>query len=805
MRQIEPWNKGWEYMEAFTPEFIKGKECPDIEQIELPHSNSRIGCNYFDESIYQKLCGYRKSFFAPVEWEGKNVRLVLQGAAHYATVYLNGHKIAEHMGGYTGFQAELSEELLYGQNNVLGIRLDSREQLNTPPFGKVIDYMTFGGLYREAYLEITGQSRIEDIFIQTPDVCKDTKQLSVQVTMQLSDDRSDNLVLKYSVLDEDQMIAGYSQQVIADKAQASAQTLSQTCFSVPGASLWHVDTPFLYTLRTGLYRGDDLVDEVDTTFGFRSARFERDGFYLNGEKIKIIGLNRHQSYPIVGYAMPERGQALDARLLKEELGVNAVRTSHYPQSHSFINECDRLGLLVFMEIPGWQHIGDEQWQDMACRHTREMVMQYRNHPSIIVWGVRINESQDNDDFYKRTNKIAHELDPSRQTSGVRFIQKSSLLEDVYGYNDFSHNGTNSGVEPKKKVSPDRKKPYLITEYNGHMFPTKSFDWEGKRLEHALRHARVIDGYYGQEDICGGFGWCMFDYHTHQDFGSGDRICYHGVMDMYRNPKLAAAVYKSQLAAETVLKISSSMDIGEHPVGTLGTVYAFTNADSVKAYKNDEFIREFYPDRKNFPHMPHPPIPIDDFVGGLLEEKEGFDPKTAQAIKEIMKAVAATGLNNLSLLLKLKMLYYMRTKKLTFDDCYRIFSEYMGNWGDAAISYRFEAVKDGQVVKTVCKEPVRKIVLEARADTTRLQCSGGYDVAAIRIRALDQNGNTLPYYQEPLQLTVSGPIGLLGDDVISLKGGMGGTYVRTVGERGAARLYISGNGVETAELLFTVEE
>ena len=196
---------------------------------------------------------------------------------------------------------------------------------------------------------------------------------------------------------------------------------------------------------------------------------------------------------------------------------------------------------------------------------------------------------------------------------------------MYTYNDFVHNGTNRGCDPKRKVTPDTSKGYLVSEYNGHMFPTKSGDWEGKRLEHALRHARVLDAVAAQTDIAGCFGWCMFDYNTHQDFGSGDRVCYHGVLDMFRNPKPAAAVYAAEGRRDTVLEISSTMDIGEHPAGNWGTIYAFTNADSIRLYKNGEFVREFFPG-KEYPHMEHPPIPIDDRIGSLLEEKEGFSPR-----------------------------------------------------------------------------------------------------------------------------------------------------------------------------------
>jgi beta-galactosidase len=148
--------------------------------------------------------------------------------------------------------------------------------------------------------------------------------------------------------------------------------------------------------------------------------------------------------------MPESMQRYDVSVLLE-CGVNAVRTSHYPQSHYFIDECDRVGILVFTEIPGWQHIGDEAWQDVALENVREMVTQYRNHPSIIIWGVRINESKDAHDFYLRTNALAKELDPTRATGGVRNFKGSELIEDVYTYNDFRHDGNAPGCDKRKAL------------------------------------------------------------------------------------------------------------------------------------------------------------------------------------------------------------------------------------------------------------------------------------------------------------------------------------------------------------------
>lgn len=143
---------------------------------------------------------------------------------------------------------------------------------------------------------------------------------------------------------------------------------------------------------------------------------------------------------------------------------------------------------------------------------------------------------------------------------------------------------NAGAKRKKDVTPDMGKALLISECNGHMYPTKPFDDAPHRQEHALRHARVLNAAYADGEHAGCFGWCMFDYATHKDFGSGDRICYHGVLDSFRNPKLAAAVYASQGGGKPILTVSSTMDIGDSPAGQLGTVYVFTNAERVDLYK-----------------------------------------------------------------------------------------------------------------------------------------------------------------------------------------------------------------------------
>ena len=533
-------NNDWEFTPEWSDGFLSG--AGSFEPVRLPHTVKETPLHYVDSKSYQMICGYRRVLRVPEDAAGRRVFLRFDGAAHIATVFLNGRELMTHRCGYTAFRVEVTDALRPG-DNLLAVRLDTTENPTVPPFGYVIDYLTFGGLYRDVWLDVRPQKMISDLFASTPDL----KTVKIACKAGLGPEDS----LRFDILDPE----GRTVMTVNGGSAGAA-------FHVDGTIRpWSVDDPALYTCRATLLEKGVEGDVSETAFGFRTAEFRADGFYLNGERLFLRGLNRHQSYPYIGYAATESLQREDARILKRELCCNAVRTSHYPQSQYFIDECDRQGLLVFTEFPGWQHVGDAKWQDQAVENLREMVAQYRNHPSVILWGVRINESLDYDDFYTRTNAEAHALDPSRATSGVRDRVQSSFLEDVYAYNDFSHNGSNAWCREKKDVTPDMSRALLISESVGHMFPTKPFDpWE-KRQEHALRHARVMDAAMADGEHAGFFGWCMFDYNTHRDFGSGDQICYHGVLDAFRNPKLAAAVYAAQGDEAPVLEVGPGLKSG----------------------------------------------------------------------------------------------------------------------------------------------------------------------------------------------------------------------------------------------------
>ena len=772
-------NNDWEYIDQWSDAFIIDGSADKI--VRLPHTVQELPLHYANSESYQKVVGYRKRLSFDPSLKGRRHFIRFDGSAHESTVYFNGKQMYVHACGYTAFTVELTDDIRFDTENLLVVKVDSRESLNTPPFGFVIDYLTYGGIYRDVWLYDKPTYFIKDVFVTTNTL--DTVSVSIQ---------TDGLV----------PIDSYQVKILDSKGEIIAQQAvsinkHQVQIPVKNIHAWSAESPTLYRCIVEL--GEDTFV---TNFGFRTIRFDQNNLYINDQKVFLRGLNRHQCYPYIGYAAVDSLQEEDVRILKEELHVNAVRTSHYPQSQSFIDACDKYGLYVFTEIPGWQHIGDQTWKQQAIRNTEDMVLQYRNHPSIILWGVRINESLDDDELYAKTNAVARALDPSRPTAGVRYLTKSHLLEDIYTFNDFSHHGDNKGALSKSEVMVDTHHPLIISEANGHMFPTKSFDIQARRQEHALRHARVFSDAMADHQHTGVFQWCMFDYATHKDFGSGDRICYHGVMDSFRNPKLAASVYASQQDEEPILAISTSMDIGDYNAGNLPDFYAFTNADEVRLYKNDQFVSTF--SHSAYSGLKHGPIRIDDTIGKLLETNEHFSKEKAADIRKCLLASKKYG-SNLPLRYRLLYAKMMFQYKLSYSDGVTLFGKYVSGWGSDSITWRFDAIKNGKVVKSIIKRPSTKLHLSYQVSRTSLVEGSCYDMSAIRIQVKDEYHNLASYAQLPLNLITTGPIEIVGPNTVVTEGGMTGTYIKTTGEEGDAVLTISTPDCSAITIHFTISK
>lgn len=723
MRSVVSFNEGWSFHEGFGQRLLESFDA--ARSVSLPHTAVELPFNYFDETSYQRAFTYQKVLRWLPEFEGREVSLVFDAAMADSVVYLNGEEIIAHKDGYTPFEARLTSKLLKGENLVT-VKIDGSENPAIPPFGGRIDYLTYAGIYRDVWLKVTDPVSIRNLKIETADVLAAEKSATIRVDIANPEARSFSATVTATLkLADGTVIATAATETIGDRTRLSFGGLT-------GITLWDITDPTLYEVTVEL-RTEHGSDRISTRFGFRTAEFTPEGFLLNGKPLKLRGLNRHQSFPYVGYAAGRSAQERDADIMKTVLKCNIVRTSHYPQSKWFLDRCDAIGLLVFEEIPGWQHIGDADWQKESMENVRRMIERDWNHPSIIIWGVRINESQDNHDFYAETNRLARELDSTRQTGGVRYITESELLEDVYTMNDFILGneelpGANRprtalrGQEENTGLS--RKVPYLITEFNGHMHPTKIYDQEQRQAEHVRRHLEVLNAAYGDPDISGAIGWCMFDYNTHKDFGSGDRICYHGVMDMFREPKFAAYAYISQCdpSEEIVMKPATFWARGERNIGGVLPLIILTNCDEVEL-QYGALSKRIGPDRENYPHLPHPPVVLDH-------------------------------------------------RHFTPDE--------LGTWGLEWI--------DGTLAGYIAGEPVASLTLAADplpttleivADSSTLRARER-DSTRVIIRALDQCGQRLPFMNDTISLKVHGPAKIVGPANVPLQGGTAGFWLEATG-------------------------
>lgn len=761
-RTVLPMNRNWRY----HPAKVEGAQLPSFddaafETVVIPHTNIKLPWHNFDDKLYEFVSTYRRRFRTPAEARGKRVFVDFEGAMTASTVWINGILLGEYKGGFTPFSFELTPHLRSDAENVLVVQLDSTERADIPPFGFEIDYMTFGGIYREVSLRMVPPVYLDNLHAQPKNVL--TPHPSLDVTCFLAGQPGTaKHMLEVELLDGDKVVAHGSAAAHAPgrpdpnagmnpaegaNVYASAETTSDpaghtvTLQNLKGIELWDLRTPKLYTVRVRLMENGTAIDEDTRRIGFREAMFTDQGFSLNGKVVKLRGLDRHQTFPFVGQAMPARVQRRDADILRTSFHCNLVRTSHYPQSRHFLDRCDEIGLLVLEEIPGWQHIGPEPWKQVAIDNVGRMIRRDWNHPSIILWGVRINESQDDHDFYTRTNALAHALDTGHQTGGIRYFQSSEFLEDVFTMNDFGF--------PLKK--PNHPK-YLNTEFVGHTFPTKTTDDDERQREHTLRYVRIYNQLYSDPQYAGGIGWCAFDYNTHANFGSGDRICYHGVADIFREPKPAAGFYKSQCDPdeEIVLEPALHWAHGDESIG-LTTILVSSNCDHLKFSIRERslesnpwtLVAECDPAHAEFPYLKYAPF-----------------------------------------LLPYNVLDF---KKLAFP------------WGDLRID---GYLKGQQVIsKSLSGKGIDQKFMLLPDDTALI--ADGADTTRVVLRVTDEFGAVRTYADDAIELTLSGPAELIGANPFSLVGGTGAVWVRSQQTAGEVTLQAKHPVLGTHQVTFTL--
>lgn len=303
---------GWEFTRHWTEAFGKGLPVPKQQAVRLPHTCREVPLHYASPADYEMVCGYRKQFRVPPVQAAPRLFVRFDGAAHQAVVRINGKLAGQHRGGYTGFAVEITDLVNREGENLLTVQLDTREDPAIPPFGFVIDYLTYSGLYREVWLEATAESRLTDLFVYTPTLHEAVVQWTAELTPAAVAVR-----IRLETADG---------TLLAEQTAQAAET-GKIQLSVPDAQPWDTEHPVLHhAVAELLNAAGQPIDRKQVTFGFRTAEFRADGFYLNGKKTFLRGLNRHQSYPYMRLFHRERvstKQAINNTVFRRQLNGRA--------------------------------------------------------------------------------------------------------------------------------------------------------------------------------------------------------------------------------------------------------------------------------------------------------------------------------------------------------------------------------------------------------------------------------------------------------------------------------------------------
>lgn len=487
---------------------------------------------------------YRKTFDAPASWKGKSITIIFDGIQHQSDVYINGHHLGFHPYGYTSIVYDLTPYLKFGQKNVIAVRANTT--------GQRPRWYAGAGIYRHVFLDITSQVHVDTYgtYITLPEVSKAAAKVNVVTTVANDGGKAVVATVSQRILDASGKQVGRT-AASSGSIAAGAQGDIAVSLDMSAPELWSVDNPYLYTMETTVKVAGAVKDVYETTFGVRSARFDKDkGFILNGEQLKLKGVCLHTNSGSLGVAIPDRSFERCLEILKE-YGVNAIRFGHHQPQSVFLDMCDRMGFIVYDEaFDKWKsgyyaQYFDEWWQ----KDLENMLVRDRNHPCVVVWSIGNELSEANlttDEGVDRAAMLqdfVHSFEPTRQVSLAAQNNhqfKFAGVTDVIGYNYLEARL----IAEKTSVAPDRIT--LVTEelpfYRGEEGNIRSYT--------PLNPWELIS----QTDfIAGGFIWSGVDYVGEASRGS--RGWPNGLFDVTMYEKPRAAYHRAMWNDEPVVRIN----------------------------------------------------------------------------------------------------------------------------------------------------------------------------------------------------------------------------------------------------------
>ena len=631
-RRVTNMDAGWRFHQGD----VMGAEAAtyddmDWRRLDVPHDWSIEGDNLRENpgggsiGFFPTGMGwYRKTFDVKAFDKNKLYSIEFDGIYMLSTVWLNGHELGTWPYGYSSFSYDLTP-YLRAKGNVFAVRVDNSRHGNSR-------WYTGSGIYRHVRLVETARTHFAKwgVFNSTMHLTEKEAAIRVKSELENDDNRDKQLTLSHTIIDADGNVVARAEQRVGIAA-GSRGTDEQT-ISVPDPVLWNLDHPYLYTLRSTLTEGKRLVDEVDNVLGIRTIEYPLDkGFLLNGQQVKMKGVNLHHDGGAVGAAVPERVWERRLEILKSG-GCNAIRTAHNPPAPEFLDLCDRMGFLVMDEaFDQWingknkedYHLYFREWHE---RDLTAMVARDRNHPSVVMWSIgneiRDQRSAEGPGAAAEMIAICHRLDDTRLvTSGNDEIASNSptspeflaaFENDIIGYNYPDRWRTRREVvyAIDKAAYPNRR--VVATESTGLGGPRRQYQWPGttpppqlgagadgfspqqqqqphfRRRNRGLISSEMIDVEQrwrfttAYDYVIGDFMWTGIDYYGESGWPS--RGSMSGYLDNCGFPKDGYWFFKSIWSQEPVLHLLPHWNWEGHE-GQIMQVACFTNCEEVELFVN----------------------------------------------------------------------------------------------------------------------------------------------------------------------------------------------------------------------------
>lgn len=747
-----------EALEGFDREYPGIKDL-SWEKVALPHPvryemQLNPGVHQFSG-----ICYYRKRFRIPPGNDGNRLTLRFEGAMQTASVWINGKFVTQHRGGYLPFTVDLNPYLR--PDNEIIVRLDNRDDPNTPP-GKslaTLGFLYWSGLYRGVSLIATRPVYITDpteadrvagggVFVRYENVSPYAADLIIRTNIKNAQPQNTaGLSLRQVLIDKE------SRQVALNKAPIGEQTdttLEQT-IRLPAPHLWYPDSPYLYRLRTEVWQAGRLVDRYEQHIGIRTLSFTRwEGFKINGRPVRIVGTNKHQDHPYIGNALSIAEQYRDLRRVKDA-GFNFIRLAHYPNDPSVYNICDSLGIMLGDPIPGWQFFKNNVvFKDRVFNDIRQMIRRDRNHPSVIMWEVSLNESYPPDSFRIRSAAVAHEEYPGDQlfTSGDTYAAQKTGWDLPY----------NTWVEPMGRPqdvqpeSPGFAREYGDYEFGGAGSTTRVNRGNGQKalLQNAwnlIWEHNLLRGPAYYPWTVGDANWAFYDGFETFTEGTSD----WGVSDVFRNPKFSYYFFKSQQTAPPMVYLANWWAQND----SSGKVIVFSNCAQVALYVNGRLVGRQKPD--SGPDSPYGDMDNggNPFDGGNCTHL-AHPPFTFRGVAWEPGELKAVGYN--------------------------------------------EGGQKEMEASVHTPGPARQIALAADMQGKELVADGA-DILFIHASLTDATGAVRVLDNKtPVHFTVSGPALIIGPETVTVRGGIATLMIRSAGTvPGNIQVSATGGQLPTAVL------